>query len=124
MITITQNADDVFLRDAPTLIDVAAIYGQSVAIGWLYTLIVNISEFCGLRDRVSEQQGYELAELVLCEFFYLKMTEMLLFCRRFKAGRYLRFYASFDPQSFMASIRMFLADRNEAYAKYYQNNEK
>lgn len=117
---ITENPDDVFFRDAPTLVDAVTVFGRKVAVSWLYAAVVNVSEFCGVRERMTEQQGMEVAELILGEHFYLKMTEFLLFCRRFKAGRYLRFYGSFDPQSFMASIRMFLADRNSAYARQQQ----
>lgn len=115
---MTNNADRVFFSDSPTLSDVRRLYGQSAAKAWLVAQLVNISEFCGARTKITDTQAIELAELICGEYFFLKLPEFMLFCRRFKSGRYRQFYGSVDPMAIMASVREFLAERNEAYFRH------
>lgn len=115
---ITQNSDIVFFRDFPTLRDVAGIYGTSALVGWLFIQIINISEFCGARGKIADSQAVELSEIIAGSYAFLKLPEFMLFCRRFKMGRYRQFYGSVDPMAILASIKEFLVERNNAHAEH------
>lgn len=79
--------------------------------------MVNISDFCGARDKISDSQIYELAEMILSEYYYLKLPEVMLFCQRFKSGAYYTFYGAIDPVIILRSMKAFIQERNEAYAR-------
>lgn len=114
---IASHKEQCFFADAPTLADVNVIYGRSAAISWLAIQMVNISNFCGARDKITDTQIYELSEMILLDYYFLKLPEVMLFCQRFKAGSYDTFYGAADPVIILRSIKAFIRERNEAYAK-------
>jgi len=50
--------------------------------------------------------------------YYLKVSELMLFFHRFKAGKYGEFYGVVDPQRIMSGLNMFLRERVEEIAQY------
>ena len=60
---------------------------------------------------------------MVADFGYLKMTEVMLFIRRFKVGRYGTFFGNVDPLVIMDSIGKFLIDRNNTIDAHYSELE-
>ncbi len=57
----------------------------------------------------------ELVQLIISDKYFLNMAEIMLFCHRFKTGRYEKLYGTVDPMAIMRSLREFLYERNDAF---------
>lgn len=99
------------MGDYPTLAEVRTAYGSKIPSAWLVPQLYDLSEYCGCKDKLSVNTLEELASVIAEEFYFLKISEVMLFLRRFKAGRYGRFYGSVDPLIIMQSLREFIKER-------------
>ena len=112
---ICGNADICFFGGAPTLSQLNSTYGAQTAAMWLIPQLYNLSEYCGCRDKLEGNPLKECASVIATEFYFLSVSELMLFFHRFKSGRYGRFYGSVDPLVITTSIRVFLNERMAAY---------
>lgn len=78
----------------------------------------DISEFCGCKQKFTSKQMDELAYIIVDGYYWLKVTEMMLFFWWFKSGRYGKFYGSVDPMVITTALREFVKDRNAIIAKH------
>ena len=99
------------MGDYPTLTDICLSYGKTFAEQWLYPQITDLSVFTGAKN-LDKEQVRSLASVIAAEYRYLKVTELLLFFHRFKAGHYGRFYGSVDPMVITCALRDFIKERN------------
>ena len=77
-----------------------------------------MNDFCGVKQKMTILQIRKLAQMLIVEVYYLKVSELMLFFHRFKAGRYGKFYGVVDPQRIMSGLNAFLRDRVEEIAQY------
>ncbi len=68
---ICQNADSCFFGESPTLSELSKEYGSGLPKAWLIPQLVNLSEFCGLKERASAEQLKELALIIFQQYYYL-----------------------------------------------------
>lgn len=104
--------------DFPTLAEVGRSLGGGTPKAWLVPQLANLSEFCGCKNKITPQQTRELAAIIAQEYFFLKVSEVMLFFYRFKAGEYGRFYGNIDPMVITCALREFLRDRSEAIFRH------
>lgn len=116
---ICTNVDVCFFGDFPTLATIRAGYGNNVPVIWLIFQLHNLSEYCGCKDKLQGKMLEECARVIANEFYYLKISEIMLFLYRFKSGKYGRFYGSVDPLVITTSLREFLKER-----AYFHNRHK
>lgn len=109
-----------YFGNSPTLSLLKLAYGSTAAELWLVPQLKSISDYCGLKEKVSEEQLLELATIIATHYHWLKTDELILFFARFKAAKYERFYSYFDPQAILASVEQFLTDKNKAIDKREQ----
>lgn len=76
--------------------------------------LLDLSEFCGCKEKLQGKPLEECAWLIAQNYFYLKISELMLFFSRFKQGKYGHFYGSVDPMLIMSSLQDFLRERNDA----------
>ena len=114
---ICTNSDLCFFGDFPTLAKLKRM-GEKTPVAWLVPQLINLSEFCGCKDKLSNQQLKECAQLITANFYYMKVSELMLFFFRFKSGKYGRFYGSIDPLIIMQALRDFAKERNYAYDQH------
>ena len=112
---IASNPFRCHFSNAPTLAQVTRLYGEGLTRGWLTAQLVNLSEFSGARDKINDMQLRELVQLIISDKYFLNMAEIMLFCHRFKTGRYEKLYGTVDPMAIMRSLREFLYERNDAF---------
>lgn len=114
--------DEVFaiLDDSPTLTELNNTYGKNTAAMFLVPQLFNISEFCGAKDKFSDEQINETAQLIAATYPWIKVKEFMTFCKQFKLGRYGQFYGSVDPMVITRAFREFLIFRADTYADYEQ----
>lgn len=102
----------------PTLIDIRLAYGDNVPTAWLVPQLINLSEYCGCRDKLQGKPLEECAHIISMEFGYLKISELMLFFYWFKSGKFGRFYGSVDPLVITTSLREFMKERVKIIEKY------
>ena len=99
---------------APTLAEVGKIYDNGSPKKWLIEQLYELTEYCGCREKFSENQYYTLAGMIFNSFYYLKVTEIMLFLYLFKTGKYGHFYGYTDPMTIFQSLDSFVKnDRRE-----------
>jgi hypothetical protein len=116
--TLCQDDKIAILDDSPTLTELNATYGKSTASMFLVPQLFNISEFCGAREKFTEGQIMETAQLIAVSYPWLKVKEVMTFCKQFKLGRYGQFYGSVDPMVITRALKEFLSYRADIYAEY------
>ena len=114
---ITSDIDLCFFGNFPTLAESKKL-GDNTPVMWLMPQLFNLSEYCGCRDKMSKEQLRECASLIASEYYYLKISELMLFFRRFKLGKYGRFYGSVDPMVITTSLIAFIGERYEIYVRH------
>lgn len=102
----------------PTLAEINASEGIGASAAWIVTQLFSLSEFCGVKEKMSDYQMEQLARLIAREYFDMKISELMLFFDRFKCGVYGRFYGSVDPMVLTTALRQFRADRNNMIDVY------
>ena len=116
------NTEAAVMGDYPTLMDICVAYGNNFSTEWLIPLIDNLALYTGVKN-LNGSQELELARIIAIEYRHLKITEILLFFARFKAGRYGRFYVTVDPMVITCALRDFMRERNELIS-YYEREQK
>lgn len=111
---VCKDAKLCFFGDAPVLSELNMTYGEMTATMWLVPQLYNLSEYCGCKDKLQGKPLEECASVIATEFYFLKVSELMLFFHRFKSGKYGRFYGSVDPLVITTSLRSFLIERNYA----------
>lgn len=111
---ICGNKDLCFFGGFPTLVAVNRTYGNGSAKAWLVPQIANLSEFCGCKNKITPNQIKECATIIAQTYFYLKVSELMLFFYEFKAGKYGKFYGNVDPMVITCALREFMRDRSDA----------
>lgn len=119
-----RNEERCITGKAPRLCVVRDGWGKDTAILWLAVQLRDLSEFAGCKDKLSLTQIEELSDVILSEYGGLKMTEFMLFCRHFKAGRYGIFYGVVDAMVITKALQEFYQQRNEKLYLIMQRMEQ
>lgn len=121
---ICADVNKCIFGDYPTLTTLKDVYGNNTPAMWLIPQLYTLSEYCGCKDKLQGKPLEECAFIIATEFYFLKISELMLFFHRFKAGRYGRFYGSVDPLVITTALREFLRDRNLVYDQHRQEQEE
>lgn len=117
---ICANKDLCLFGNFPTLAQLNMTFGSNMSTAWLMTQLYNLSEFCGCRNKLGDNQLEDCATLIAQNYYYLKVSELMLFFYRFKLGMYGKMYGSVDPLVIMTAIRDFITYRSENIAEQEQ----
>jgi hypothetical protein len=120
-----KHFDRCFIGNALRLTDVAGVYEEKTAIFWIKIQLLDLALFTGVK-KPSDEQITMLCETILANYGYLKVTELMVFFSKFKAGQFERFFGNFDAMVITTSLATFIELRKnwkfEAYQR--QENEK
>lgn len=100
-----EHVDRALFGTAPTLLTLRCAYHDEAATMWMLPQLYDLGEYCGVKDKLDKEQMTQLARIIVTEFSYLKVSEIMLFLHRFKAGRYGRFYGAIDPMIIVTALR-------------------
>lgn len=117
---ICDDTELCFLGEYPTLSELKRDYGKKIPTAWLIPQLQNLSWYCGVKDKLTASQLEECAFIIATDFFFLKVSELMLFFHRFKSGRYGKFYGKVDPLVITCSLREFVKERNNSLDHYEQ----
>lgn len=91
---------------------VAKEFGLVTQRAWMMGQLRDLSEATS-KKQLSERQQELTADMIIAEYGYLKLSEIMLFLYEFKCGRYGTFYGAVDPQLIMCKLQEFIIlDRN------------
>ena len=101
---------------SPTLATLNKTYGNSSSIQLLMVHLSYVNEISFFSSRMSVQQIEYTATAIVQEFYYLKVSEIMLFLNSLITGAYGSFYPT--PVDILTLLReRFTPYRNAAYAK-------
>lgn len=123
---ITEHPIECFRRETPSLVRIDVTYGRGSSAAWLYDVLQSTLLFLGVdNDKFRKEQVADLARTIANQYKTLKISEMMLFLNRFKAGKYGRFYGG-DSYALVIteSIYKFLTERDYYYAEIERQKEK
>lgn len=100
--------------NAPSLAKIRKEYGGQAALDWLRIELNDYQNFVAVKDENETPPEIlgEMAALVLSEFYFLKLSELMLFFKWLKTGRYGDIYGRINPTSFFRALRSFVSERN------------
>ena len=105
------TADDCYFGKYPTLAELVKQYDRKFPSSWLMFQLISLSEYCGCKEKISDYMLIQCADVIATDFYYLKVSELILFFHRFKSGNYGQFYGAVDPLIITTSLREFLKER-------------
>lgn len=106
-----------FFGLAPRLSHMRFTYGESAPIEWLSYQIIDLNRFANCRS-MTDHQVNELAYIIAKDYYFLKLTEVMLFFHKLKSGEYGKiFYSAVDPMDILTALRKFAEERVEIVRK-------
>ena len=108
--------------NAPTLIALKKMYGEELPIDWLKLEINDFLNYVGVKEdnKLVPEKINELSELILARFYYLKLSELLLFFCKLKYGDYGEVYGYVDPMRILKALKSFVEYRNTIISRLEQ----
>lgn len=99
---------------APTLAEVNIDYGEQVAVDWLKIELNDYQNFVGVKEenKATFDVVCELSKMILGRYYYLKLSELMLFFQKLKYGDYGEMYGCVDAVRILRALRSFVFDRN------------
>ena len=123
-IELFRDKDKCFFGDYPTLAELNVAYSPKAAQAWLIPQLTDLSEFCGAKGKLTENQLAQCAEIIVCDYYYLKVSELMLFFSNMKRCKYGKFYGAIDPMVILSALDDFLQERTYAYEERLQAEQR
>lgn len=119
------NPKNAYKADCPTLASYDNIYGEGVAAEWVYIQVLALYGSSNCKD-IGVADGIKLfAESFAYEVKAYKLSELMLFFARYKAGKYDNSFASFDARRIgHAFFSEFVKERNYEIDAINREEEK
>lgn len=99
------------------MVDIKMTYGQKAAEGILYNYLACCVEYIGGNDKMAPEEIGELAKRIYDKVYYLKITEVMLYCRRLTDCDYFTPNGALRPAHFMRCLHDFIDERNREIDK-------
>ena len=112
------------IGEYPTLTDIKLSFGDNATVAWLIPQLIDLSEYCGCKDKLQGKPLEQCAYIISMEYGHLKISELMLFFYWFKSGKYGRFYGSVDPLVITTSLREFMKERAQLIEKYEKERKE
>lgn len=119
-VVLTKDLVNTFRGNAPSLGLVATTFGDDARDNWLDIQITELAAFSGCKDKLTDHQIQSLIDIVAEEYHYLKVTEIMYFFRKFKAGEYGKFYGAVDPLTITCALKEFCDDRRAILSRLHK----
>lgn len=120
-----QDEKDCIIGNYPTLFAINQTYGKGASEEWLTYVWTSLSEYAGNKGKLTDYQLREMAISTVMDFGFLKITEIMLFCRRVKAGKFKNIFGvNVDPLQLMTYLETFVEERNIMLSRYEQEERE
>ena len=116
--------DRCYTGMAPTLTEAKKVWGNDIAESWLEIQLYDLSEFAGCKEKMTQAQIVATAQTIILHFSYLKISELMVFFQRLKAGVYGHFYGAVDGMVITEALQSFLRFRAEQVRRIESERER
>ena len=111
------NYQDVFECGSSALSVVKRDQGKQAASAYISIMLADIEQFFNVKNGMTEIQIKMLVDMILKNFFFLKISDLRLFAEKFKMGLYGKVYDRIDGGVIMQALNQYTDERmNEAEA--------
>lgn len=93
-----KNPNKAYLAECPALIDYDAMYGEGASADWIYIQVMAIFGSSSNKDKEQVDAIGLFASSFAQEVKVYKLSELMLFFGRYKAGRYDNSFSTFDTK--------------------------
>lgn len=102
---------------APRLSHLKFAYGDSAPIEWLSYQLIDLNRYSNCK-MMTDYQVKSLAQIIFKEYYYFKLTEVMMFFNKVKSAEYGQlFFGAVDPIPLMGAMKKFAEDRAEIIRK-------
>lgn len=109
---VLAHPSEAYAADCPTLARVISVQGEAVGSVWVQEQLTVVFGLSANRDTAMADSLHFAAETLAAAFAPFKLTELMLFFARYRAGRYDKSYSTFDPRRIgLAFHKEFLPER-------------
>ena len=109
--------------DYPTIGELMEAYGGEVVHAWMCIMVENLNDFCGVKQKMTDEQKEEVAHILMCECVRLNIAEVALFFDKVKSGVFGEFYGILDTVRTMKILKDFMRERRAAINKQIEIEE-
>lgn len=107
------NPEKAYTAECPTLMDYGSLYGKNYPSDWIYLQVLALYGSSNNREKGTSDGILLFAQSFAQEVKNFKLSELMLFFARYKAGKYDNSYASFDAKRIgNAFFTEFVKERN------------
>lgn len=122
---VAQNAEKAYKADVPYLIHIENTYGRAYATMWIRAHVLALFGSSSCKDEEIANGIKLFAETFTSQTKGFKLSELMLFFARYKAGRYDNSYSAFDARRIgNAFFKEFLPERNRELDKIVREEEQ
>ena len=108
-----QHPERAYTAGCPTLLQFDAVYGEGSSGYWIETMVTGLFGASSSREKGNADGIHVFCEAFAAQVKGFKLSELMLFFARYKAGRYDNSYASFDARRIgNAFFKEFIRERN------------
>ena len=93
--------------NVPSLSVVVNAYGLNGTVGWIMAQMEDLNRVTGGHDKADARELQSAAEAIVVNYPYLRLTDIMLFFSRFKAGLYGRFYGKTDTMVITTALSQY-----------------
>lgn len=109
--------------DYPTVGELREAYGGDVVHAWMCIMVENLNDFCGVKQKMTDEQKEEVAHILMCECVRLNIAEVALFFDKVKRGVFGEYYGILDTVRTMKILKDFMRERRAAINKQMEMEE-
>ena len=107
------NPEKAYTADCPTLLDYGSLYGSEYPTDWIYIHTLALYGSSNNKEKGTSDGILLFAQSFAQEVKNFKLSELMLFFARYKAGKYDNSFASFDAKRIgNAFFTEFIKERN------------
>jgi len=106
-----------FNAKVDSLVKIKTELGEKSILTILKIYIVDLNEFLNLARKMQPEQINQTAQLILDEFYYLKISDLSFIFKRIKTGFYGSFYESLDGLKLMEIFYRYAQERADLIEK-------
>jgi hypothetical protein len=110
-------------KTSPALSEIKKQKGEQVALGVLVTLMDECQQYFNLQQPMNPQQLMLTAELIMEEYYYLRVDEFRICFRMAMKGEYGPVYNRIDGQIFFEWIRKYFSKRDAVTNRMVKNQQ-
>lgn len=112
-----------YMGSYPTITDARLAFGENSVKRVILRHGAFLNEFTNVGNKLNPMQLSMLADTITANYYWLKLSELMLFFAKLEGGMYGKFYGAVDNMAIMDALHQFTVERRAKIATYEQQAE-